>query len=75
MNITLLNDDPFGNNVRVIDENDNGRVIFSGYLPEHSSVPLNCKENYAGYGNIITYQDSNPGLRRGMLKDGDVVSL
>lgn len=76
MKIQLVNDDPFGNTVRVEDENANKAVIFNDFIAEHQSVTLQCRENSAGYGNIITYQDgSTSGIRRGMLNEGDVVSL
>lgn len=75
MQITLVNDDPFGNNVRVTDSNAGDQEIFNGYVPEHDEVTITCRENDSGYGNIITYQDNNPGVRRSFLKNSERVSL
>jgi hypothetical protein len=75
MNITLGNDDPFGNNFRVTDSNGGGATIFSGYINAHEERVISCVENDSGYGNIITYQDNNQGIGRSFLKDGDRVSL
>lgn len=75
MQITLANDDPFANNVRVTDSNANDAVVFNGRLESHEEVQITCTENGANFGNIITYQDNNQGVGRVQLSDGDRVSL
>ncbi len=75
MNVTLANDDPFGNNFRVTDNNAGGTVVFNGYIQAHGEVSISIRKNDAGYGNITTYQDSNPGIGRSFLHDGERISL
>lgn len=75
MNITLVNDDPFGNNVRVVDANAGDNQIFNNFIPAHGEQPLVCRENDAGYGNIATYQDGGPRINRSFLKEGERISL
>lgn len=73
--ITLVNDDPFGNNVRVTDSNNGDSECFRGPIGAHGEASFECVENGAGFGNIITYQDNNKGVGRSFLHDGDRVSL
>ena len=75
MQVTLLNDDPFGNSFRVTDSNAAGAIIFNGYIAAHNDVVVECRKNDSGYGNIITYQDNNQGIGRSFINDGDVISL
>ena len=75
MNVTLVNDDPFGNNFRVSDNNAGGAVIFNGYIDAHGEAGISIRMDGAGYGNITTYQDNNSGVGRSFLHDGDRVSL
>jgi hypothetical protein len=75
MQVTLVNDDPFGNNFRVTDSNAGNVTIFNGYINAHEEVTISCREDGAEYGNIVTYQDNNPGIGRSFLHDGDRVSL
>lgn len=75
MQIKLVNDDTFGNNVHVTDSNAGNAQVFSGYINAHEEVELTCRENDSGYGNIITYQDTHPGIDRSFLHEGDRISL
>ena len=75
MFVTLVNDDPFGNNFRVTDSNAGDVEIFRGYIDAHGEETIPCFQNGAGYGNIITYQDNNSGVGRSFLHDGDRISL
>lgn len=76
MQVTLVNDDPFGNNVRVIDRNAGNAEIFNGYIAAHGEQILYPRQNDSGYGNITTYQDGNPsGIQRSLLNDGERISL
>ncbi|RFC34957.1 MAG: hypothetical protein DID92_2727744389 [Candidatus Nitrotoga sp. SPKER] len=75
MQIKLVNDDTFGNNIRVTDSNADNAEIFNGYINAHEEVDITCKENDSGYGNIITYQDTNPKIERSFLHEGDRISL
>jgi len=75
MQVTLVNDDMSGNNVRVIDSNASGTMIFEGYMQPNSQQLLTCRENDSGYGNLVTYQDNNPGIHRNLLNNGDRISL
>ncbi len=75
MYVTLSNDDPFGNNVRVVDNNAGGTVVHNGYIDAHGQVGLTIRANDSGYGNITTFQDTNPGIGRSLLHDGDRISL
>ena len=75
MNVTLVNNDPFGNNFRVTDNNAGGRVVFNGYIEAHAEVDISIQVNNAGYGNITTYQDGNPGIGRSFLHDGERINL
>lgn len=75
MQVTLANDDPFGNRFRVTDSNAGNATIFDDFIDAHGQVTITCQENSSGYGNIVTYQDNNPGIGRSFLRDGERVSL
>ena len=75
MFVTIGNDDLFGNNLKVTDRNAGGAIIWQGYLEAKDEITVPCRKNDAGYGNITTFQDNNPGIGRSFLKDGDRVSL
>ena len=76
MTVYLVNDDPFGNNVRVIDKNAGDAQIFNGYINANSEQVIpDCRENDSGNGNIATSQDGNPWIGRSFLKEGDRISL
>ncbi len=75
MLINILNDDPFGNNVVVVDRNAGNQQIFSGYIGAHQSQQVTCRASDAGYGNIATSNDGGPWIGRSLLNDGDTVSL
>lgn len=75
MYVTIVNDDPFGNNLKVTDRNAGDALIWQGYLAAHNEVDIECRENDAGYGNIATFQDNNPGVGRSFLKNGDRITL
>jgi hypothetical protein len=75
MMVILVNDDPFGNNVRVTDSNAGGSTIFNGYIPAQGEQSLICQANDSDHGEIITYQDNNPGITRSFLTEGERISL
>lgn len=75
MYVYLINGDPFANNFRVTDSNTGGTLIFNGTIAANSEQVVQCMENGAGYGNIITYQDNNAGIGRSFLHDGDRVNV
>ena len=75
MYVTLVNNDPFGNIFRVTDENAGHEERFSGFIGAHGEETIFCQENDSGFGNIITYQDGNPGIGRSFLHDGDRIDL
>ena len=75
MRVILANDDPFGNNFRVTDTNAENMEIYSGHIAGNQQINIECRENDSGYGNIITFQDNNPGIGRPFLKDGERISL
>ncbi len=75
MVVTLVNGDPFGNNFKVTDSNAGNAVIFNGYIDAHGETDVTCKESYAGKGDIVTYQDNNPGIGHSLLSDGDRINL
>ncbi len=73
--VTLVNDDAFGNNVKVIDRNAGNAVRFEGYIEAHGERPIPCLENDSGYCNIATSEDGKAFIGRSLLKPGDRVSL
>ncbi len=75
ISVTLSNDDPFGNNFRVEDNNAGGQTIFNSYIDAHGTTNLSILQNDSGYGNITTYQDNNSGVGRSFLHNGEIVSL
>ncbi len=75
MNVTISNDDPFGNNFRVVDVNAGGSVVFQDHIEAHGERAITCQANDAGYGNITTFQDNNPGIGRSFLHEGERISL
>ena len=81
INIVLVNDDPFGNNVKVWDRRDSNRIIFDGYLngddgssSGNNRLPLDIRES-GGYGSIATSKDGNPAVGHDWLRNNDVVNL
>ena len=75
MIVYLLNDDPFGNNVRVVDRNAGDAEVYNGFLDAHAQVQIQCTANSAGYGNLTTYQENNAGINRSLLSEGEVITL
>jgi hypothetical protein len=75
MNIILDNADPYGNQFRVTDSNAGNAVILNQYIAAHEQITIDCRASDSGFGNIITYQDSNSGVARSFLREGDTVRL
>lgn len=75
MDVTIANDDPFANNLRVTDVNAGNIMIYNGTIDEHAELNLAIRADGAGYGNIITYQDGNAGIGRSLLSNGERISL
>src|SRR5690242_12918337 len=44
MTVYLINNDPFGNNVKVIDKNAGDALLFNGYIDAHTTQAINCRE-------------------------------
>ena len=75
MAIFLSNNDPFGNQFRVNDNNNGNNQIWSGYINAHGTQDVYPLFNASGYANITTYQDNNNGIGHSFLHDGDTVSV
>ena len=75
MSVTLVNNDPFGNNFKVIDKNAGDAVIFSGFIEPHGERSITCRQNDSGYGNIATSEDGKPFVGRSFLKQDERVNL
>jgi hypothetical protein len=75
MRVILANDDAYGNSFKVTDSNAANQVIYSGYIDAHQEVEVQCRKNDSDFGNIVTYQDSNTGVNRSFLHEGERVSL
>lgn len=73
--VYLNNNDPFDNNVVVIDKNDGNKIIFQGKIPAHVRMPIPCALNDSGYGNIATSEDGKPYIGRSFLKDNQEITL
>ena len=75
MTVSLANDDPVGNNVKVIDRNAGDALVFEGFIAGHDTKEIRCLQNDSGYGNIATSEDGKPWIRRSFLKPGDRIRL
>ena len=80
MQVTLVNDDPFANHLLVIDNNDSNAELFNGQVPGNeqegqNEVPITCRENDAGFGNITTYVDGHAPTGRSYLRGGERLSI
>jgi hypothetical protein len=75
MSVTLVNNDPFGNNFRVIDKNAGDAELFNGYIEPHGERSITCRQNDSDYGNIATSEDGKAYIGRSFLKPNDRVNL
>ena len=73
--VTLINDDPFGNNVVVADNNAGQAEIFRGYMEPQAEQMVQCAQNGAGFGNISTTTDGNSAVGHSFLHEGDTVRI
>ena len=75
MQVTLINDSPFGKQVRVLDHNNSDAEIFSDYIGDHSQATVECRKNDAGYGYLVISLNTSPPVSYQFLKDDEPINL
>ena len=74
--ITIVNDDPFANNIRVIDKNNGDKELYKGKIAARGTKKItNCTKSSAGYCNISISVDGGSWTNYSLLKPGDKVKI